>query len=248
MTRTVGIMLCLSCHDGNLAVNGMMTGHTFETIPNAIGGHAPTWLGKRRQWQGRLQKRSPSGTVSHDRLRRILQLGLHDCGGKLVAPAGKPLREFQLDYGFTVEHRSFDGVNPAVNCTTCHDQHSMTAYAGTIGNVKGVVSDDVLRPRLLQPQQPNQQLRGAVLPSVAMVANRTKCTTRTSRRPKPVVHEMGGGSFSPHFTSEQRSVVRNKRKEVKWAEGNMKKALIAMMLVVLAGMGSSGEGADGGFS
>jgi len=137
---TVGIMLCLSCHDGNLAVNGMMKGVTVETIPNAIGGHAPTWLGN--EGGG-----ATKGDYSND--HPVGPLATIGCGGqynwdctivgaKLTAPAGSKFAQFKLDYGFTVSTVTFDGVNPAVNCTTCHDQHSMTAYAGTIGNVKGV--------------------------------------------------------------------------------------------------------------
>jgi len=38
------ILLCLSCHDGNLARVGMMKGTTVETLP-IVGGHAPTWFG-----------------------------------------------------------------------------------------------------------------------------------------------------------------------------------------------------------
>ena len=42
----ITVMFCLSCHDGNLALNGMMKGQTVETIPNHIGGTAPTLLGR----------------------------------------------------------------------------------------------------------------------------------------------------------------------------------------------------------
>jgi len=135
---TVGIMLCLSCHDGNIAKNAMMTGQTVEVIPNAYGGHAPTWLGN-----------EPGGTTNDYKndhpVGPLATIGCGgpynwDCtiaGGKLVAPAGSHFAQFQKDYGFTVSTVSFDGVNPAVNCTTCHDQHSMTVYAGTIGGTTG---------------------------------------------------------------------------------------------------------------
>jgi len=134
---TVVIMLCLSCHDGNLAVNGMMKGVTVETIP-VNGGTAPTWLGNDGNGKGDYKNDHPVGPLA------LIGCGGNydwDCtiaGGKLVAPAGSKFAQFKLDYGFTVSTVSFDGVNPAVNCTTCHDQHSMTAYKGTIGNVAGV--------------------------------------------------------------------------------------------------------------
>ena len=139
----VVIMLCLSCHDGNIAVNGMMKGVTVETIPNAIGGNAPTWLGN--------EAGGTKGDYTNDHpVGPKAQIGCGgqynwDCtitigarGPQLTAPAGSKFALFQLDYGFAVSPVSFDGTTVAVNCTTCHDQHSMTAYAGTIGNVKGV--------------------------------------------------------------------------------------------------------------
>jgi len=39
------VLLCLSCHDGNLALASMMTGQTVETLP-IVGGTAPTLFGK----------------------------------------------------------------------------------------------------------------------------------------------------------------------------------------------------------
>jgi hypothetical protein len=39
------VLLCLSCHDGNLAKVSMMVGHTVETLP-IVGGTAPTLFGQ----------------------------------------------------------------------------------------------------------------------------------------------------------------------------------------------------------
>jgi len=38
------VLLCLSCHDGNLARVSMMQNSTYETLP-VVGGHAPTLFG-----------------------------------------------------------------------------------------------------------------------------------------------------------------------------------------------------------
>jgi hypothetical protein len=137
-----GIMECLSCHDGNLAPNGMMKGWTVETIPNAIGGNAPTLLGNDGNTKGDYKNDHPVG-----------QLALVTCGGayswdcvidatgKLTAPAGSNFAQFQLNYGFTVKPSAFTPTGgtpqPMVTCTTCHDQHVMNIYSGTIGGVKG---------------------------------------------------------------------------------------------------------------
>jgi len=132
----VGIMECLSCHDGNLAPNGMMKGSTVETIPNAIGGNSPTLLGNDGGTKGDYKNDHPVG-----------QLALVTCGGayswdctidatgKLVAPAGSNFAQFQLNYGFTVKTSAYN-AQPMVTCTTCHDQHVMTVYTGKIGNVQ----------------------------------------------------------------------------------------------------------------
>jgi len=132
-----GIMECLSCHDGNLAKNGMMKGSTVETIPNAIGGNAPTLLGSDGGTAGDYKNDHPVGQQA------IVGCGgtydwdcAIDSTGKITAPAGSKFAQFQLDYGFTVRTVAYNAT-PMVTCTTCHDQHSMTVYAGKINNVQG---------------------------------------------------------------------------------------------------------------
>ena len=65
---------------------------------------------------------------------------------------GPDSSQFVKDYGFTVSLYKFPGQanTNQVTCMSCHDQHSMNAYNGTIGNVQGHLSDDVLRQGLLQ--------------------------------------------------------------------------------------------------
>lgn len=136
-----GVMFCLSCHDGNLAVNGMMTGQTVEQIPNKIGGTAPTWLGS-------TENNMTKADYNND--HPVGPNALVGCGGaydwdcsfdgtgKLLMNGPKS-SQFVLDYGFTVSLVKYPGGvdKNGVSCTTCHDQHSMTAYNGTIGNVAG---------------------------------------------------------------------------------------------------------------
>jgi len=136
------IMFCLSCHDGNLAVNGMMKGQTVETIPNAIGGTAPTWLGSN-------ENNMTAGDYNND--HPVGPNATVGCGGqynwdctldpvKGLLMNGPASSQFVLDYGFTVSLALYPGnaFKNGVQCTTCHDQHSMTAYKGTIANTPGV--------------------------------------------------------------------------------------------------------------
>ena len=66
---TFAIVACLSCHDGNIAKNGIMKGISAETLP-VVGGHAPTLLGNDGSGPWQLQQRSPGRAHSHVRLRR----------------------------------------------------------------------------------------------------------------------------------------------------------------------------------
>jgi len=133
----VTIMLCLSCHDGSLAVNGMMKGYTVEAVPNAIGGHAPTWLGNDGGTKNDYKNDHPVGPNATIGCGGQYNWDCTIVGAKITYPAGTKMYNFVQDYGFAVSPVTFDGVNPAVACTTCHDQHAMNAYNGTIAGVKG---------------------------------------------------------------------------------------------------------------
>ena len=136
-----GVMFCLSCHDGNLAVNGMMKGQTVETIPNQIGGTAPTLLGSS-------ENNMRAGDYNND--HPVGPNATVGCGGQYnwdcsfdgsgnLLMNGPASSKFVQDYGFTVSLVKFPGQTNTnqVTCTTCHDQHSMTAYNGTIATVQG---------------------------------------------------------------------------------------------------------------
>src|SRR5208283_556286 len=76
---------------------------------------------------------------------------------------------------------------------------------------------DVLRPRLLLPIQRDQQLGGAVLPSVPWRRIQRNAQLEPPDDLRRAVQEMGGGSFSPHLSSGQQSgskEVEKQRSEV----------------------------------
>ncbi len=64
------ILLCLSCHDGNLAQVAMMKGKTVETLP-IVGGNAPTLLG--------VQAGDSAGVLTND--HPVGPLANVSCGG-----------------------------------------------------------------------------------------------------------------------------------------------------------------------
>jgi len=134
----VGVMFCLSCHDGNLALNGMMTGQTVETIPNQIGGTAPTLLGRAydNMAKGDYNNDHPVGPLATVGCGGSYNWDCTYSGGKLQMN-GAASSQFVKDYGYTVSLVSFDGTNyNAVTCTVCHNQHSMNVYSGTINQTK----------------------------------------------------------------------------------------------------------------
>jgi len=145
---TVIILLCLSCHDGNLATVSMMKGQTVETLP-VVGGNAPTRFGltpgntknnyANEHPVGPYAYVSCNGSVSGGAVTTPKESGYEwDCigGGNtttkitLAGPAGAQFLKNNpgsfwngsyplANYGTTVN---------GVTCTTCHNQHSMTVW------------------------------------------------------------------------------------------------------------------------
>jgi cytochrome c553 len=135
---TTVIIFCLSCHDGNVAKPGMMKGVTVETLP-VVGGNAPTFLGNDGSGAGNYENDHPVGPTA-----------VIGCGGQYnwdctvsatgtILMTGTASAQFVKNYGYTVSPAAVAN-QPTVTCTTCHDQHSQSIYAGTIGGVKGYYS------------------------------------------------------------------------------------------------------------
>jgi nitrate reductase cytochrome c-type subunit len=128
------IIACLSCHDGNMARVGLMKGASVETLP-VVGGHAPTLLGNDGSGPGNYNNDHPIGPDA-----------TFSCGGAKwdcaisstgqVSMTGPISGQFARNYGFTVALATSGNNVPTVACTTCHDQHSETVWAGKIGGVQ----------------------------------------------------------------------------------------------------------------
>jgi hypothetical protein len=138
------ILFCLSCHDGVTAVVGMMKGQTVETLP-IVGGTAPTLLAKA----------APSGGAAYNNDHPVGGSAYVSCGGQYdwdctgggntnvpITMNGTNSSQFMTNYpgsfwnggGNPLASFNSGAVVNAVTCTTCHDQHSMTAYSNTKGN------------------------------------------------------------------------------------------------------------------
>jgi len=134
-----GLLLCLTCHDGNQAKGAMMTGivdWAAEGLnPIALGyasANVPTWLGNDGSGTNNYQNDHPAGLAAT--YSCAATWCTIDATGK-VTPAGLGVN-FVSNYGFTARFSTYNS-QPVVMCTTCHNQHVMTVYNGTIAGTAG---------------------------------------------------------------------------------------------------------------
>jgi hypothetical protein len=132
--EATGLLMCLSCHDGNLATGAMMKNKVYETLPSTYGGNAvPTLLGNDNTGVGNYLNDHPVGTQA-----TIGCGGAYnwDCTvsatGKIVP--GPNMTAFIKNYGFFVSPAVLGGTTPYVVCTTCHNQHLMNVVNVTAAN------------------------------------------------------------------------------------------------------------------
>ncbi len=143
-----GLLMCLSCHDGNYATGAMMKNQVYETLPATYGTYntVPTLLGNDKSTAGNYLNDHPVGITA-----------IMGCGGQYnwdcsISASGKVLMngthssQFIQNYGFFVSP-SVVSNQPVVMCTTCHNQHLMNVVkvtngvtftgSGTTGTVSG---------------------------------------------------------------------------------------------------------------
>lgn len=140
-----GIMLCLSCHDGNVTYNNMMQNYSYEQrigyLTNTAYGssHIPTLLGNDGTTAGNYNNDHPVGlnaTISTS------TNGLVWANNAFTVTPGSPFAQFVANYGWPAlapgAHGSSFGVTPSgkpfVACTTCHNQHVMTIFTSSAAN------------------------------------------------------------------------------------------------------------------
>jgi cytochrome c553 len=155
---TVVIMLCLSCHDGNIATGGHLVGHTVESLPAPFSGNPTTFLGNDGTTAGNYQNDHPVGINTQFSCTGSYNW---DCtlSGATVQMTGPNSSAFVKNYGFAVSLGSYQATPtstavPVVTCTSCHNQHSQNVYLGKMFG--GTTS---------QPWQTSFFLRGYYNPS-----------------------------------------------------------------------------------
>jgi hypothetical protein len=158
-----GVVMCLSCHDGNVARGAMMANQSFEQtaglLPPGYGEQPiPTLLGFDGGAAGNYANDHPIGPEANvgalSGIRSFLALDANKT--RVVAGAtfaGSNYEKFQQNYGLPTTLGSRSGAGLAVEstmasvndayvvCTTCHTPHSMfTASAGSTNPIAGSTS------------------------------------------------------------------------------------------------------------
>jgi hypothetical protein len=136
-----GILLCLSCHDGNVTSKNMMANQSYEQriglLTNTAYGSnpIPTLLGNDGSSAGNYNNDHPVGQAATIRSGN----GLVFANGTFTVTAGSPYAQFVANYGWPAlapgkwsnPYAVTAAGQPYVLCTTCHNQHVMTVYASS---------------------------------------------------------------------------------------------------------------------
>ncbi|MGB7603226.1 MAG: hypothetical protein WBM24_23185 [Candidatus Sulfotelmatobacter sp.] len=145
-TEVGGILLCLSCHDGNLTASNMMTGQSYEQsiglLTNTAYGSKPipTLLGNDGSTAGNYTNDHPVGINANiSTSAATAAQGLVWNGTAFTVTPASQYAQFVTNYGWPAlapgKYSSPYGVNtagkPYVVCTTCHNQHVMTVYSSS---------------------------------------------------------------------------------------------------------------------
>lgn len=144
-----GILLCLSCHDGNVTQSNMMTGKSYEQtvglLTNTTYGTQPipTLLGNDGSTAGNYNNDHPVGTnatmVSYGKPMMGAASGVTWTNPTFTVATGSQYAQFIANYGYPAIAPGKWGPQfgittagiPYVTCTTCHNQHVMTVYSSS---------------------------------------------------------------------------------------------------------------------
>jgi len=146
--ETTGVLLCLSCHDGNVTAQNMMAGRSYlqmmGLLPSFRGQAVPSLL----------EEQQRSNRVDHPLgLTAMIETGngLEFSNGVFSVKPNTPYARFVAAYGLPTLAPSMRsnpyGIDaegrPYLVCTTCHNQHVMSVYVSNPGSP--IASDHAYR-------------------------------------------------------------------------------------------------------
>lgn len=139
-SEVTGILICLSCHDGNVTPENMMAGQSYEQktglIPSAGRVPIPTLLGDTMTSQYAVDHPLGVGVTIN------VGYGLTFTNGVFGVTPGTPYARFVESYGFPtlapMDRSTPYGLDPLgkpyLVCTTCHNQHAMNLYTSNVSS------------------------------------------------------------------------------------------------------------------
>ena len=133
-----GMLLCLSCHDGNYAPRAMMKNVVYESVPTEQSRSfksVPTFANKPAVDLGPEISEHPVGVG--------VQTG---CGGAINWDCGTKSAKFAANYGFFVKPHFFN-ARTVVLCTTCHNPHTMNVACVTKETQSNLYRDGIYPTR-----------------------------------------------------------------------------------------------------
>ena len=130
-----GVLMCLSCHDGNLAKGAMMNNVVYETLPSSYGtaNKIPTLLGDDGSTTGNYLNDHPVGLAADMSCGGTYDWDCTISAAGSIQMTGTASAKFKTNYGFFVRP-GVNGTTPVVLCTTCHNQHVMNVVKVTASN------------------------------------------------------------------------------------------------------------------
>ncbi len=154
-----GVLMCLACHDGNVAKGAMMKNWAYEqqigALPSTYGsGRIPTLLGNDGSAiAGDYNNDHPIGesatlnavlgTYYGDAVNGIVYVTTATGVSSATPAAGGQFAQFVTSYGAPSLFKNASGTFPTpvntqgfpyVVCTTCHNQHVMNIYAASVNS------------------------------------------------------------------------------------------------------------------
>ena len=136
--EVAGVVLCLSCHDGNLTPQNMLSNQPYEQAVGLLEGSG------KLQIQTLLDQADSSGKTAVDHpfgpaARIEVGNGLVFRNGEFAVIPGSPYAQFVANYGWPslapLGRSNPYGIDqlgrPYLVCTTCHNQHGMNMYASS---------------------------------------------------------------------------------------------------------------------
>ena len=135
-----GVLMCLSCHDGNYATGAMMKNVVYENV--AVTGKygaapIPTLMGNEAGLGvGNYLANHPVGLNATVSCGGQYNWDCTETNGK-ISMNGPNSSQFVKNYGFFVSLSAYNNT-AVVTCTSCHNQHLMNIVSVTNGATSGL--------------------------------------------------------------------------------------------------------------